>query len=196
MTTQKIYDRESGTLLADTAGAQGPQGEQGDKGDPGSLVFKGAWSGATAYVVDDVVSLAGASYVCILGHTNHTPPNVTYWGVLSAAGADAALTSVQSPAGTAKTGVRTVIDTVVGPVSYAAGGFEVDLSARFSTLLVVGVEVDVPGAILMPVVMQVRLNVSGAGKFTLKLFTAANVELPALTVLSGATFRYMAVGMP
>jgi hypothetical protein len=38
-----------------------------------------AWSNATAYVVGDLVSLAGTNYYCILAHTNHTPPNSTYW---------------------------------------------------------------------------------------------------------------------
>lgn len=38
-----------------------------------------AWSGATAYVIDDIASLSGTNYRCILGHTNHTPPNATYW---------------------------------------------------------------------------------------------------------------------
>lgn len=37
------------------------------------------WSGATAYVVGDVVDVAGTFYVCILGHTNQTPPDGTYW---------------------------------------------------------------------------------------------------------------------
>jgi hypothetical protein len=40
------------------------------------------WSAATAYVVDDEASLAGTTYICVLGHTNHTPPNGTYWTVV------------------------------------------------------------------------------------------------------------------
>lgn len=48
--------------------------------------FLGAWSGATAYTVGDVVALSGASYVCVLDHTNHTPPNATYWQLLASAG--------------------------------------------------------------------------------------------------------------
>ncbi|OSJ33260.1 hypothetical protein BSZ19_16615, partial [Bradyrhizobium japonicum] len=49
--------------------------------------LKGAWSGATAYAAGDVVTLSGSSYVCILDHTNHTPPNVTYWQLLASIGA-------------------------------------------------------------------------------------------------------------
>ncbi|MET4722029.1 hypothetical protein ABIF63_006135 [Bradyrhizobium japonicum] len=48
--------------------------------------LKGAWSGATAYTVGDVVSLNGSSYACLLDHTNHTPPNATYWQLLAAKG--------------------------------------------------------------------------------------------------------------
>lgn len=40
-----------------------------------------AWSSAIEYQVGDVVSLSGSNYYCILKHTNHTPPNATYWTV-------------------------------------------------------------------------------------------------------------------
>ena len=51
-----------------------------------ALKFAGAWSGATAYTVGDVVTLNGSSYVCVLEHTNHTPPNTTYWQLLASKG--------------------------------------------------------------------------------------------------------------
>ncbi len=38
-----------------------------------------AWSNATPYIAGDLVSLAGINYYCMLAHTNHTPPNPTYW---------------------------------------------------------------------------------------------------------------------
>jgi hypothetical protein len=43
-----------------------------------------AWSGATTYLVGDMASLAGVTYYCILGHTNHTPANATYWAPMTA----------------------------------------------------------------------------------------------------------------
>lgn len=49
--------------------------------------FLGAWSGATAYTIGDVVASGGNSYVCVLDHTNHVPPNVTYWQLLASVGA-------------------------------------------------------------------------------------------------------------
>lgn len=48
--------------------------------------LKGTWSGATAYAVGDVVTLNGSSYACVLDHTNHTPPNATYWQLLASKG--------------------------------------------------------------------------------------------------------------
>ena len=59
--------------------------------DLGRIKFKwqGAYNGATAYVVDDVVSYNGSSYVCILASTGNVPTNTTYWNVM-AQGADIA----------------------------------------------------------------------------------------------------------
>ena len=49
--------------------------------------WKGAWNSATAYVVDDVVSLSGSSYVCIQAGTNQNPASATaYWEQMSSAG--------------------------------------------------------------------------------------------------------------
>lgn len=42
-----------------------------------------AWSGATTYQVGDLVLSASVIYACILSHTNHVPPNATYWVVSS-----------------------------------------------------------------------------------------------------------------
>ena len=51
------------------------------------LVWKGAWSSSTAYIVSDAVSFSGSSYRCILAHTNQAVTNATYWAVLAQAGA-------------------------------------------------------------------------------------------------------------
>jgi hypothetical protein len=53
-----------------------------------------AWNSGTAYVKGNVVSLTSmgvtTNYYCILAHTNHTPPNATYWTVASPGGMFAA----------------------------------------------------------------------------------------------------------
>ena len=50
------------------------------------LNWKGAYNSSTAYIVDDVVSYNGSSYVCIQASTNNLPTNTTYWNQMSAAG--------------------------------------------------------------------------------------------------------------
>ena len=52
------------------------------------LNWKGAYNAATAYIVDDVVSYNGSSYVCILASTGNLPTVTTYWNQMSAAGSD------------------------------------------------------------------------------------------------------------
>jgi hypothetical protein len=44
-----------------------------------------AWNSGTDYVVADLVVVAGINYYCVLAHTNHTPPNATYWHALTGA---------------------------------------------------------------------------------------------------------------
>ena len=50
--------------------------------------WKGTYAGGTAYVVDDVVSYSGSSYICKLASTGNLPTNTTYWDVMSQAGTD------------------------------------------------------------------------------------------------------------
>lgn len=56
----------------------------------GSIKFnwQGAYSGSTAYSVDDVVSYNGSSYICKLASTGNLPTNTTYWDQMSQAGTD------------------------------------------------------------------------------------------------------------
>ena len=72
--------------------------------------WRGAYAGGTAYVVDDVVSSAGSSYVCILASTGNTPPNGTYWNLMAEAGTD----------GTNGTDVLTTL-TTTGDMLYRDG---------------------------------------------------------------------------
>ena len=79
---------------AGVPGTTGMPGADGTDGTGWGEAYKGEWSNATAYVGTgtggDVVSRNGSSYVCILNHTNHAPPNATYWGVLSLGGVNLA----------------------------------------------------------------------------------------------------------
>jgi len=57
----------------------------GPQGGPG-LVWRGSWSSGTAYAVHDVVQRSGSAYVCTAAHTNHGPPNASYWDLLASKG--------------------------------------------------------------------------------------------------------------
>ena len=51
--------------------------------------WKGPWSNATTYAVDDVVSLSGSSYISIQAGSNQNPASASaYWQQMSAAGTD------------------------------------------------------------------------------------------------------------
>ena len=50
--------------------------------------WKGAYNNSTAYVVDDVVSSGGSSYVCILASQGNAVSNGTYWNLMAQAGTD------------------------------------------------------------------------------------------------------------
>ena len=48
--------------------------------------WKGPYNNSTAYVVDDVVSSGGSSYVCILASQGNAVSSGTYWQIMSSAG--------------------------------------------------------------------------------------------------------------
>ena len=97
-----------GGMGQSTTGAQGPQGAAGSGGQQGTQGAQGAtgagtqgttgatgsgfswknvWSGATAYVVNDVVSYAGNTYVSIQNGTNQNPLSApTYWQLFTSQG--------------------------------------------------------------------------------------------------------------
>ena len=73
-------------------------------------VFRGAYAGGTAYVVDDIVTSGNETFICILASTGNVTSNATYWTKLAAKGTD----------GTDGTDVGTVI-TTQGDVLYRDG---------------------------------------------------------------------------
>lgn len=58
--------------------------------DLGKIRFnwQGAYNNSTAYVVNDVVSSGGNSYICKLASTGNAVSNGTYWDLMSSAGVD------------------------------------------------------------------------------------------------------------
>lgn len=71
------------TTVGNVKGPQGPAGAKGDKGDagaagpvgPAGLTWRGAWSSANSYAVDDAVGWGGSSYFCTVARsTGANPP--------------------------------------------------------------------------------------------------------------------------
>ena len=56
-----------------------------------------AWNSGTAYTVGDLAKVDGIGYYCILAHTNHTPPNATYWYALENADSVTAIYEIPTP---------------------------------------------------------------------------------------------------
>lgn len=48
-----------------------------------SALAKGTWLVGTAYTIGDIVDYLSSSYICIANSTGNTPPNATYWALLS-----------------------------------------------------------------------------------------------------------------
>jgi hypothetical protein len=68
-------------------GTRGANGVDGAEGAPGDIIWTGAWSGATSYIVNETVERNGSSYVCTANHTNQEPPNASFWDLVSLGGA-------------------------------------------------------------------------------------------------------------
>ena len=51
-------------------------------------VFQGAYNAGTAYVVDDIVTFGGESFICILASTGNATSNATYWSKIAKKGDD------------------------------------------------------------------------------------------------------------
>lgn len=102
------------TGLQGSQGIQGVQGEKGDtgatgaqgpKGDKGAN-WRGAYDGPTAYVVDDLVSYNGSTYICILDSTGNLPTDTTYWSLVALKGNDGAGSGdVTGPASSTDNGI-------------------------------------------------------------------------------------------
>lgn len=82
-------------------GATGPQGPIGPAGAQGTqgMNWRGAYSSATYYAVDDVVSYGGSSYIAIVASNNRTPSaQPSFWSPVSVKG-DTGATGPQGPTG-------------------------------------------------------------------------------------------------
>ncbi|MGN8113304.1 hypothetical protein [Labrys sp. 22185] len=111
----------TGTAPNQTLNLTLPKGDTGSTG-PAGLTPKGAWSSATAYVVNDLVTSGGSSYRCKVAHTNQAVTNTTYWELFAQKGADGTgAGDVVGPAGAAA-GEIVVFDGATGKLIKRPGG--------------------------------------------------------------------------
>lgn len=92
MAATKVGNIMGPTGPAGSTGGTGPQGPAGGTGPTGpagtpGMIWSGAWNSSTAYVVNDVVSSGGSSYICIVANTNQPPTNAAYWSIVAQTGA-------------------------------------------------------------------------------------------------------------
>jgi len=77
------------TIPRGNTGATGATGPAGPTG-PIGITWRGNWSGATAYAVNDGVFdvTSGSSYIAVSPNINFQPPNAAYWNLVAQKGAD------------------------------------------------------------------------------------------------------------
>lgn len=97
------YEAQSDAFKAGLFEVIGRGIEYGTAGGAGGVNWRGAWSAAETYLVDDAVSHEGSSYVAIAENTNSEPPSAE-WELLAEGGDDGAIgpagpVGPQGPAG-------------------------------------------------------------------------------------------------
>lgn len=106
-----------------------------------ALAWKGAWSGATAYNVDEVVEYNGSSYIAIQAGTNKQPDTQTaYWSLMASKGD----TGAAGTNGTNGAGVATGGTTG----QYLAKASNTNYDTTWSTFSLVNADINASAAIV------------------------------------------------
>lgn len=87
--------------------SQPPTSPSGTGGNPVP-----AWDATVAYEVGAIVVVTAVNYVCILGNTNQTPPNATYWNVVPASATTRAYVVTSVLADTLEESVQSDVITI------------------------------------------------------------------------------------
>lgn len=80
-TSSTSFTLTTGATLSDTIIAYGLTGGVGS-----GVRWLGAYAAGTTYIVGDVVSYLGSSYICILQSVGNSPVSATYWSLLASKG--------------------------------------------------------------------------------------------------------------
>ena len=123
------------TSFWDLLALKGTDGTNGGAGASGtSFIWKGAYNALTAYVVNDVVSFGGSSYICISGTTGNEPTTIAKWSLVAQKG-DAGTgggTGFNATTSTywASTSGQTVFDTINGYTDNNEDNYLVSVGAQ------------------------------------------------------------------
>lgn len=126
VTTPVVFLKNTATS-ADWSGAIGITGPEGDVGPAGVAgVWRGAYSGATAYVQYDIVQDAGSSWIAKGATTGNAPPTIpttsnTYWELLVQRGAAGAGTGDVVGPGSSVDGQVALFDGTTGKLIKDSG---------------------------------------------------------------------------
>lgn len=138
------YSGTSLTIASDNTGGSGTIADwvislSGDKGDAGvdgyTFEYRSAYSGATAYAINDVVTNQNTTWICIQAGTGNAPPTLptttnAYWEALAIAGADGAgsTDSVNAivPIGGNITLGASDIEAALTPTNYSIAGSSIN----------------------------------------------------------------------
>ncbi|MFH2124410.1 MAG: carbohydrate-binding protein [Pseudomonadota bacterium] len=63
------------------------------------MYWQGEWANDKAYKVGDGVQIDGNSYMCVSAHTSGAPPDIDYWSLIAAAGADSTVAGPKGDTG-------------------------------------------------------------------------------------------------
>jgi hypothetical protein len=80
------------------SGEQGPVGPAGPSGSPGDIIWTGPWDSGVTYTINHSVEKDGSSYVATSGSLNQSPPDILFWDLIAASGAQGPQ-GPQGPAG-------------------------------------------------------------------------------------------------
>lgn len=181
-----VYDSSG---FAQTAGATGPTGARG-------ATYRGVYSGATAYVPDDIVTDSGSSWINLSASTGVAPPTLpttsnAKWSLVAAKGDQ----GIQGPAGPAG-----VVTTVVAGAGLTGGGsaasVTVDVVANADGSIVVNADdiqvgnitekvQDVVGALVVDSTLLDATYNDPGNTFTLDLLPQAQGILLGRTLTGG-----------
>lgn len=179
------------------AGATGPTGPQG-------VVWKGAWSGVTAYAVGEAVERNGSSYIAIKAGTNKEPPNAEYWELLAAKGSTGA-TGPTGPTGVTGATGPTGVEGPAGPTGpegpAAAGDWKASCRVATTANITIATALNpgdtIDGVVLAEndrVLVKDQTTTKENGIWVVKASPARSTDADAAGELSGGTTIYVEAG--